>query len=77
MRVTDNDRNDNKWGRDAEMSAFHGEPAFEDVMSDPIVKAIMKADGVDESHLRQILPQALRVNPPTVSLRRPARRVAG
>ena len=35
---------------------FDGEPTFEELMSDPIVHAVMKADRVDISQIHEILP---------------------
>jgi len=46
---------------------FDGEPTFEELMSDPIVHAVMKADGVDISHIHEILPESSRLKQATES----------
>jgi len=38
-----------------------GEPKLEDVLSDPIVHAVMARDGVDQAALRLLLAQAIRL----------------
>jgi len=38
-----------------------GEPKLEDVLSDPIVHAVMARDGVDQAALRLLLAQATRL----------------
>lgn len=37
------------------MAKFGGEPPLEDVLSDPLVHAVMKGDGVDAGALRALL----------------------
>jgi hypothetical protein len=34
---------------------FYGEPTLEDILSDPITLAVMRADGVDQFELRKTL----------------------
>lgn len=37
------------------MTRFGGEPALEDILSDPLVLAVMRGDGVDAEDLRALL----------------------
>jgi hypothetical protein len=39
------------------MNWCHREPTLEDILSDPIVEAVMAADGVDPQSLRRMLRQ--------------------
>ena len=39
------------------MNWHHREPTLEDILSDPIVEAVMAADGVDPHSLRRLLRQ--------------------
>jgi hypothetical protein len=42
------------------MSRFCGEPALDEMLSDPIIRALMKADGTDVSQTCDILLRARR-----------------
>jgi hypothetical protein len=58
------------------MAGFCGEPALDEVLSDPIIHALMKADGTDVSQTCDILLKARRgLRPALVSRRVPMRRL--
>lgn len=40
------------------MNQFGGEPSLEDLLEDPIIQAVMKADGFDQATLRGLLARA-------------------
>ncbi len=45
---------------DAPMSSFRGEPTLDEILSDPIVRALMEADGVDRQELEAMLSRIAR-----------------
>jgi hypothetical protein len=48
------------WQQEAEMTFFKGEPKLDDLLSDPIILAMMESDGVDRDRLGLILESARR-----------------
>jgi hypothetical protein len=55
-----------RWQQEAEMTIFKGEPKLDDLLSDPIILAMMQSDGVDRDRLGLLLKsarQALREEP--------------
>lgn len=40
------------------MKRFAGEPPLDEILSDPVVLSLMKADGIDPSHLRSVVAKA-------------------
>ena len=40
------------------MKRFAGEPSLDEILSDPVVLSLMKADGIDQSDLRSVLAKA-------------------
>jgi hypothetical protein len=40
------------------MTTFEGEPKLDDLLSDPIIVAMMRSDGVDRDHLGSLLKSA-------------------
>jgi hypothetical protein len=48
------------WQQEAEMTIFKGEPKLDDLLSDPIIVAMMESDGVDRDRLGLILKSARR-----------------
>jgi len=42
------------------MSSFRGEPTLDEILSDPIVRALMEADGVDRQELEAMLSRIAR-----------------
>jgi hypothetical protein len=49
-----------RWQQEAEMTIFKGEPKLDDLLSDPIILAMMESDGVDQDRLGQLLKSARR-----------------
>jgi hypothetical protein len=43
------------------MNSRHGEPTLEEMLSDPIIRAVMEADGIDPQELAATLRQAGRM----------------
>jgi hypothetical protein len=43
---------------------YHREPTLEEILSDPLTRAVMEADGVDRHQLEAMLRQAGRNLPP-------------
>ena len=39
------------------MNSRHGEPTLEEMLSDPIIRAVMEADGIDPQELAATLRQ--------------------
>ena len=46
--------------QEAEMTIFKGEPKLDDLLSDPIILAMMESDGVDQDRLGRLLRSARR-----------------
>jgi hypothetical protein len=46
--------------REVEMTMFEGEPNLSEILSDPIVLAVMKSDGVDRDCFGELLKKAAR-----------------
>ncbi|HYB08911.1 MAG TPA: hypothetical protein VEJ16_04520 [Alphaproteobacteria bacterium] len=44
--------------REVEMTMFEGEPNLSEMLSDPIVLAVMKSDGVDRACVGKLLKKA-------------------
>jgi hypothetical protein len=44
--------------QEAEMTIFKGEPKLDDLLSDPIILAMMESDGVDRDRLGLLLKSA-------------------
>ena len=47
--------------RSPTMNSRHGEPTLEEMLSDPIIRAVMEADGIDPQELAATLRQAGRM----------------
>ena len=47
--------------RSPKMNSCHGEPTVEEMLSDPIIRAVMKADRIDPQELAATLTQTGRM----------------
>jgi hypothetical protein len=46
------------------MDRFAGEPTLDEMLSDPLVRTVMRADGIDRRGLCEILVKAAQAIPP-------------
>lgn len=56
------------------MNRFAGEPTLDEVLSDPIIRRVMRADGIDMRRLCEILVKAASVVPSPSHARLPSGR---
>jgi hypothetical protein len=45
-------------GREVAMDRFVGEPSLDEILSDPLVRSVMKADGIEMRRLCEVLVKA-------------------
>lgn len=55
------------------MTMFEGEPNLSEILSDPIVLAVMKSDGVDRTCVGKLLKKAKRAGDAAQSRGKPAK----